>query len=193
MEGLELSLAAAEGLVVDEAFTWVDRGRIVQNAGGGVLAQNGAELVLRNCFVGGNAEANVLDIQGSTATVLYSSVGAGLGVTAAVVCDAGSMVDVRNSILVSRSNDDELQCTMATVNNSATELDIGGTNTSAGPMEVSWFEDFNSGDFHLTTMVPIAVGGAARWEEGDPPTDIDGDPRPAVDATPDYAGADVPQ
>ncbi|MCH9684534.1 MAG: hypothetical protein K0V04_24070 [Deltaproteobacteria bacterium] len=46
-------------------------------------------------------------------------------------------------------------------------------------------------------MSEVASTGAAfvevaQWNEGDPPTDIDGDPRPAGDRGLDYAGADIP-
>src|SRR5690606_36945591 len=43
MDGLQLSgNADAVGLSVDGGRAWVDRSRIVQNSGGGVLAQSGA-------------------------------------------------------------------------------------------------------------------------------------------------------
>lgn len=38
------------GLRVNGALAWVDRSRIVQSSGGGVVAE--AQLVLRSCFVG---------------------------------------------------------------------------------------------------------------------------------------------
>jgi len=64
------------------------------------------------------------------------------------------------------------------------------------PLNANWFVSYVSGDFSLTTM-GAAPGDAifesvAQWQSGDPSTDIDGDPRPTVDATPDYAGADIP-
>jgi hypothetical protein len=59
-----------------------------------------------------------------------------------------------------------------------------------GHIEASWFVDIMAGDFHLDTP-PAAVSTSAQWTTGDPSIDIDGDPRPNVDGTPDYAGADV--
>jgi hypothetical protein len=165
----------------------------VQNTGGGIVAQGGAELTLRNCFVGGNVEANVLDLQGATAEVLYSTLGAGLGVTASIVCDAPSMATVRNSLVVSRSDDDEVICANLDATYTAAETLLDGTgNVALGTMDVAWFAGFNGGDFDLTAMHPVIIDTAALWTTGDPPTDIDGQPRPTVDGTADYAGADVP-
>jgi hypothetical protein len=49
-----------------------------------------------------------------------------------------------------------------------------------------------AGDFHLTPMGAMVFADIAVWQTGDHATDIDGDPRPAVDDAADYAGADVP-
>jgi len=45
---------------------------------------------------------------------------------------------------------------------------------------------------HLDSPPP-ALASTAAWNGGDPPFDIDGDPRPAVSGAMDYAGADVPR
>jgi len=197
VDGLIASDSSVQGVVVDGATAWVDRSRIVENSGGGVLAQNGAELVMRNCFVGGDAsDVDVLDIQGSSAEVLYSSLGAGLGATTAITCDGGSTVSVRNSVVISRGDPEEIQCTIISMEYSATELDQGGTNTSVGMVNTAWFNDYNGGDFSLTTVGPTSGSAVfvdlAQWQEGDPPTDIEGDARPSIDGTSDYAGADIP-
>ena len=193
MDGLRVSQGTGLGLRVSGAYAWVDRSRIVQNSGGGVVAEAGAELVLRNCFVGGNVEANVVELQGATAEVLYSTLGAGLGVTTSLACDAPSTVTVRNSLITSRSADVEVVCTGLDASYTAAEALLDGTsNVALGDMDVAWFDGFNAGDFGLTAMHPAAVDTSAQWTVGDPPTDIDGDPRPAVDGTPDFAGADVP-
>lgn len=55
----------------------------------------------------------------------------------------------------------------------------------------SWFEGFNLGDFHLNSgMYPLEIETAATWTTGDPSIDINGDTRPDIDGTPDFAGAD---
>jgi len=103
IDGVQVSGTGVQGVVVDAAFAWLDRSRVVNDTGGGIVAQNGAELTVRNCFAG-----------------------------------------------------------------------------------------FGTGDFSLTAMRPPAIDTTAQWNEGDPLTDIDGDPRPTTDGAADYAGADVP-
>jgi hypothetical protein len=181
------------GLRVNGALAWVDRSRIVQNSGGGIVAEGGAELTLRNCFVGGSVNnIPALAVNGATATMVYVTVGAGFGTATALACDAVATVDARNSLFVSEdAGGDEVQCTNATIEHSAAELDLGGTNTALGDMATTWFLGYGTGDFHLATA-PVTIGTSAQWESGDPSTDIDGQPRPAVDGATDYAGADVP-
>ena len=195
VEGMQLSGNANDlGLRVDGGRAWVDRSRIVQNSGGGVLAEAGAELTLRNCFVGGSVNnVAALAVTGATATITYVTAGAGFGTATALTCDVAATVDTRNSLFVSEdAGGDEVQCPGATIEHSAAELDLGGTNVALGDMATTWFTAYGTGDFGLTAMHPVAIDTAAQWQTGDPTTDIDGDPRPAVDATPDYAGADVP-
>ncbi|MEM7160705.1 MAG: hypothetical protein AAF799_48155 [Myxococcota bacterium] len=171
---------------------WLDRSRIVGNAGGAIVAEASAELVTRNAFLGGDVnDRTSVELVGTTATVLYSTLGSGFGSAAALTCDGGSTVEIRNSVLVARTNDPELQCSGATVDDSATEADLGGSNTALGPMDTGWFSDFAGGDFHLG-LVPAALVNAGRWQQGDPVVDIDGDLRPEIDGSVDVPGADVP-
>lgn len=187
--------ASGGGLYVNNgAYAWADRSRIASNAGGGVLVQD-ASLTLRNCFVGGNEEATVVDVRNSTSEILYSTLGAGLGVTTGLTCDAESSVSLRNSLVVSRSTDPEIACTAIAfeASRTVTEAPLKGTgNVALGDMSTMWFPDFNAGDFHLTDSAPMELATTARWSQGDPATDIDGTPRLTVDGTADYAGADVP-
>src|SRR5690606_22488974 len=98
--------------------------------------------------------------------------------------DDGGQADVRNSILVSFDPGPEVECPGITIADSATEAELG-------MLSGTWFDNYSTGDFHLTMSAPIAAGTAARWQTGDPTTDIDGDPRPTVDGTADFAGADA--
>jgi hypothetical protein len=193
VDGLEVSNAAVAGVVVDGAFAWVDRSSIVGNDGGGILAQNSAELTLRNCFAGGDvSDRTAVSIDGSVALLLYSTLGAGFGDAASLSCNGTSTVEVRNSLFIARADADEIQCGSATIEHSAAEMDLGGTNTALGAMATTWFMGYGSGDFHLVASAPITIATTAQWETDDPSVDIDGDSRPAVDGVPDVAGADVP-
>jgi hypothetical protein len=195
LDGLQLSGNANDvGLVVDGGRAWVDRSRIVDNNGGGIVAENGAELTLRNCFVGGSVNnVPALAINGATAAIVYVTSGAGFGTATALSCDPAATVIARNSLFVAEdAAGEEVQCPNATIVHSAAELDLGGTNTALGPMNTNWFAGYGTGDFSLSAMHPGGIATAAQWNDGDPTTDIDGDLRPTVDGTADYAGADVP-
>jgi hypothetical protein len=199
MDGLSLRSGDALGLRVTEAFAWVDRSHIVDNNGGGIVAETGAELVLRNCFVGQALDVVSLDVAESSATVLYSTVATStFGATPALRCSSPLTVDIRNSIIVSQGGTppDELACPSATVTYSATEGVVAGAgNESVGPfpmMPASWFVDHAAGNYALQNEGLTIFADIAQWSTGDPPIDIDGDLRPTDDATPDYAGADVP-
>jgi hypothetical protein len=196
MDGIQISGNASSmhpGVRVDGGRAWVDRARIVVNSGGGVLAQAGAELVLRNCFMGGsiNNEATTT-VNGSDATILYSTLVAGFGSATAMSCDGAATVDVRNSILVAEAGSSEIQCSGATIEHTAAEMNLGGTNTGLGDVNTGWFADYVGGDLHLAATPPISIATTAQWETGDPPMDIDGEARPQLDGAPDVAGADVP-
>ena len=188
MDGISIRGSGDVGLRVNGGQAWVDRSRIVQNSGGGVLAEAGAELLLRNCFVGSLGDVTGVEIDGASASVLYSTVTAStFGSTPALGCTTPLAVDVRNSIIVSQggTSPDELDCAGASVSSTATEAEAGAFN-------IGWFDEFNAGDFSLTPSGAMTFADVALWSTGDPFTDIDGDPRPEVDASPDYAGADLP-
>ena len=78
----------------------------------------------------------------------------------------------------------EVECSGATLTDSATEADVG--------FDAAWFMGYATGDFRLSTSGDTTFADVAEWREGDPPTDIDGHPRPTTDGQPDHAGADVP-
>lgn len=201
MDGLTLSgNDIGVGLRVDdEALAWVDRSHIAQNATGGIQADGSAHLVLRNSFVAGEPSSYVLSAQGATVDVLYSTLGAGTGLSMAIYCEA-STVTVRNSVLVSADYCPEVFCPDIVVSHTALETDVyierenGTDNVVLGSMELddlNWFQNYTAGDFHLSELYPAAIGTAAAWVAGDPTIDIDGHNR-SIDGDPDFAGADIP-
>ncbi|MBL4688658.1 MAG: hypothetical protein JKY37_28985, partial [Nannocystaceae bacterium] len=172
--------------------------RIVNNSGGGVGASNGALLELENCFVGhGTGAMHAVNIvSGSEASIIYSTLVAGFDNfedVYALQCTAPGAVVIRNSFLGTLDNAGaDIFCGTATVSSSASQVAIAGVNNVDLPdIGAMWFGDINSGDLQLDAP-PAALLTAAEWNEGDPPTDIDGDARPTVDGTADVAGADVP-
>jgi hypothetical protein len=199
MDGMQVSSNASDvppGVVVDGGRAWMDRSRIIQNAGGGIVAQSAADLVLRNCFVGGDeSDVDAVVVDDATASILYATVGGGngsFGMARALSCTAGSDVTIRNSILAALDDIPELACSMATVSYSASETAIAGTdNVTLGSVQGGWFTNYSTGDFTLAAP-PASVTTAAQWQAGDPLVDIDGNARPGIDGLADVAGADVP-
>lgn len=198
VDGLEISylLHARMGVVVDDGLAWFDRSRIVMNGGGGIVAENDAELTLRNCFVGGDVEGvHALAVDGAHATVVYTTLGAGddspMGAVAgALTCTNQAAVEVRNSLLVARTNTQEVDCPNIIIEHSAAEQNLGGTNVALGSMLESWFVAYPAGDLHLSGTHPTELRGVARWRADDPRIDIDGEVRPAGPGDLDHAGAD---
>src|SRR5690606_13952999 len=147
-------------------------------------------------FVGGSVNnVPALAIDGATANITYTTIIGGLGSTAeGLSCTAGATVTVVDSIVLLQSDNEPVTCEAATFDHSVSEVELpGATNVNAGNFNDAspWFTNVATGDFHLSGMHPTAIDTAARWTADDPPTDIDGDPRP-TDEGPDYAGADIP-
>ena len=178
----------AEGLRVDGATAYVQRSRLVQNTGGGIVALGGAELVVENCFVAGALDVSAVNVQSSNAAIVYSTVGTTtLGSVAALTCNGAATVGLRNSIVATNGGapGTELGC----------GLDVGVGNWTEDAFEAldpSWFSNFNNGDYLLTPSGDATFADIATWQTGDPHTDIDGQPRVAIDGQAEHAGADVP-
>src|SRR5690606_26619715 len=153
LDGLQLSSNASSmvpGVLVDGGRAWMDRSRIVTNLGGGIVAQAGAELTLRNCFVGGSViNVRALAIEGATAAVGYSTVIGGLGsLSEGLSCTPGSTVSVADSIVLLQSDNDPVTCDPATFDHSVSELVLPGrANVDAGDFNdlSTWFTNVSTG------------------------------------------------
>lgn len=189
IEQVRIATNAAQGIAMNGGSAWVERSEIVNNTGGGIVVDGGGMLMLENSFVGGDDTGLVaLDVQDGSGTILYSTLGAGFGASAASLrCVDGSTTTMRNSIAVSYSASPEINCPQLGQSGNFVEADTAMVFDD----QAGWFVDFAAGDFHLNpNMHPVEIETAAIWEAGDPSTDIDGDPRPVTDGTPDFAGAD---
>ena len=119
-----------------------------------------------------------------------STLGAYLGAT--VFVEVGSLVTARNSI-IGTAIGDSTDCPRLVASYSAFDQSVAGAgNVDLGTFELGWFDDFVGIDPHLTKAGEAVFADVAEWNDGDPPADIDGEPRPNMDGAPDYAGADVP-
>jgi hypothetical protein len=170
------------GVSVEAGGTlYADATRIAQNSGGGVTLASGTTGFLRNCMVGvGLNEVPAVLVSGGTLESVYTSILGGAFDSYGLRCTSGS-ADVRNTIITTRGDNDAMVCPGATTSNSRVE------NTAM----TSWFIDYNGGDSHLDAAGQALFADVAVWEEGDPPFDFDGDPRPSVDGSPDFVGADA--
>ena len=182
-----------EGMVV-LGGAWVERSKIVNNAGGGIVVDGGGTLVLENSFVGGNIDdVHAVLVTDGTADIVYSTLAGGddFGdVASALTCASGEGTNVRNSLLVAASSSAEVVCAGADINGNALESSVPG-NVALGDVSPAWLASYALGDFHLSGTHPPAIETAAIWQSGDPTTDIDGDARPSTEGSPDFAGADV--
>lgn len=179
------------------SMLYVDDSEVVDNNGGGISVETGARLQVRNSMVGGAADLAALALSGnSQADILYTTVVGATGDASVLVCPGTSTVTVRNSLLVGRGPTAlDIACD-ADITYSAAEALVDGTgNVALGDLTLTnqnqWFINYGAANYHLA-MPPDALLTTARWQDGDPIADLDGDPRPAVDDAMDVAGADVP-
>ncbi len=183
------------GIEVRGASLYAERVELVNNSGGAVSVSQDGYLHLRNAMLGGDRNnVSVLRTHTSTVDLAYSTIVAGFGSAQGLVCDGDNAVSVRNSIVLSEGSMGEIDCPQAEVSYSALEAVFGQGNVAVGAVETGrWFENYPSGDLHLrydTFGMPFE--DVAQWVKGDPLVDLDGDPRPGVDAAQDWAGADIP-
>jgi len=176
----------------------VRRTEVSSNSGGGVDVSGGSQVRLENVFVVANGTgvsmfggAKVVDSQVEWVYVtMAANTASGED---SVQCVGGISGSIRNSLFFGTAINsvDIAGCGGLTFEGNASDTDLGGGNTNAGMLDVSWFVNPGSNDFHLAPGHPF--GGVATWKDGDPLVDYDGDARPGMDGAADVAGADVPQ
>ncbi len=181
------------GIAVDNASLYLDRARVVQNAGGGISLDNGGYALVRNAVLAANGSGfqptTGLRVIDSSLDLLYASVVANDGnVQDSLICSNGT-VTVRNSLIFGVT-DDSVGCPGLGATYSAADSNAGGLN-DAGPLNPMWFQTLPTNPA-LTAMGLAEFGDVAQWQSGDPLIDIDGDARPGVDGSADVAGADIP-
>jgi hypothetical protein len=182
------------GMRCNGCDAWISRSRIVDSDDGCLSVQGSANVHVSNAFIGGNLLGfPAVSVSGGELTVVYSTLAGGSNSSPALSCLAGT-VDVRNSLVVAVQAEPEVDCGSATLTNNAMEMMQAGNTQIGEVFNLNWLADFSGGDFSLSgpAPTPVTIATAATWQTGDPATDIDGDARPNIDGTPDYAGADVP-
>ncbi|NJK31996.1 MAG: hypothetical protein HC927_06000 [Deltaproteobacteria bacterium] len=192
LRGLKVTNGGGVGIRLGVTETYIQRSEVVNNTGGGIVLEGGGNLVLENSFVGGNVnDVPAVSVVSGGLVINYSTLATGFGNAPALFCSDGTGKSVRNSILVSRSNEAELDCSNVTITGSALEMAMG-ENLVLGEVDIMWFEGYANGNFHLVPgMYPEELESAAIWQDGDPLVDIDGEARQAMAGATDFAGADV--
>lgn len=212
------SMTAAKGLVCLNADVWTDRvdftarksvtvdavdcglrirrSRIYVNPGGG-LKLSGGTTRLENTFVVSNGSsfssfAGAYLTNNAELTAIYSTIidnDASMNADS-LHCVNPGLITIRNSVIFGQSAQTSVNCSGAEATESVVDaMPIAGAGTQVMPtVQASWFKDPANGDFHIKAAAPFK--DVAKWTSGDPTVDFDGEARPDVDGTPDYAGAD---
>lgn len=183
--------------VSNGCFTHLRRTFVTSNSAGGIQC-SGGELSLRNSAVGLNGNGFSSDVGGlrldnATVDIVYSVIVANQSLMpseASVACLGGELGEIRNSIIVGGGDgiDDCAGITFA--NNAVDDSGIDGSNVDVGSVVPNWFTGLATSDFHLAPAGAMLFAEIAQWQEGDPSTDVDGDPVPSE--TPSYPGYDQP-
>lgn len=202
----EVRLTGFDGdaLFVFNCLLWARRSQFLNNKGGLWLSAGKARL--ENTIIAGLAMTKpALNVElVSELDILYSTIARqgdladGLLRCADQDMMSPSTLTIRNSAMLSSPLNGPVNCTGTIINTSYSAvtdvvLAVGGLgNANINPDQAGApFVDWQASDLHLLgdgNYLP----GIARWEAGDPATDIDGLPRVTEDGMMDVAGADLP-
>lgn len=220
LEGLWLAEGLQTGIAIEQSTVYVDRVTITNHQQEGIrIDGDQSSLVIRSSNINTNGNHELVLNAGSTEITIsfiahtnvsqhsinvgasaslrmnYTSVSAWRGFSAAVNCNGpreDRSITIRNSVVVSHSpvSPDAIVCEDAQVSRSVLTGEFEGAVDSV-TVDTGQLTFVDNNNLHLL------YGGedfrdVARWQPGDPTTDIDGDPRPTTPGSPDYAGADVP-
>jgi hypothetical protein len=168
------------------------------NRRGGVRMLGG-KLVMHNTSIGENGDGAGgpgLLVQFAEVDVVYATIvaneGSGGNDNIGCMMATGS---IRNSAIVGTATPSvALDCFTLSYDNNASD-----SNNSTGPggflvtetYNSLWFQNPSVGDFRLGAAPLTPFVDVALWQEGDPPVDADGTPRPMGDVA-GYAGVDEP-
>ncbi|HGG57013.1 MAG TPA: right-handed parallel beta-helix repeat-containing protein [Nannocystis exedens] len=179
------------------------RSEIAKNSQGGVQ-QSGGSLRMENTFVTGNGNGfstvgGIATSQGTELELVYVSVLANDSESEtgkSMSCSPDTSGVTLNSILLGEdAGKASVECAGLTFGYSVFDnckLATGTNTCKENGLEAAWFVSPQTNDFHIKAGSMNPFKDAALWINGQPLTDYDGDPRPAVDGSIDYAGADVP-
>ena len=209
-----------DGLACSGTSVWLDDSEVRSNDGVGLTVSGGCAAHLRRSVISDNDGGGMDASGATTRVLVETSViasngnGAGRGLVfddaqiemtfSTVVRNDGTSDDtllcigtaggvIRNSILAGRDAPSiSGACSNVMFSSNRTDTDVGGAdNVSTDvPNEEDWFVAFFRGDYHLSAQGQDELDGIAMWQEGDPATDIDGEP--VSTDSPSFPGYDQP-
>lgn len=174
------------------------------------IEMNGGSLHAVNSFIASNtSKANLgggglLLRGGATIDMLYSTIAdnsneAGKDLGDSIHCEDKATIILRNSILARRATggNSSIVCPGSTLNitwstvDSKLELGEGNNNNklAAETILMGLAIDNSTGVYRVVNPKDFSTVG--QWKTGDPHFDFEGNPRNAVDGSPDFVGGDV--
>ena len=183
------------GLLSTDGRVYLRDVRIVSNDLTGVSVGGTDDVTLRNVIIAGNGTGTsprgFVTTAATPFTMVYTTITYNAGTNAGAINCAGEAArSVRNSILVSNSFANAINCgENLTVTNSV----ISDADYEGEPSNLSVTDDVGllfDGEFEIG--VGSVADGVAMWMDGDPLFDINGVMRPGTTGSPDAAGANEP-
>jgi len=172
----------------------VARRSVIRGSDRGVLGLAKGRIELLNSVVGGSVEHELFLEEGAELTGLYATIVRKDAKAGALLHAPKAKVTLRNSVLVAEGDlgGSILKGTFSMTSSAYTSAGLQGAGNRLISNKISGlFVDWAEGDFHVLGA-GTALRDVAVWQDGDPSTDLDGDPRPTLSGLPDQAGADRP-
>lgn len=196
LDDVELRDFDGASIDADKCHLTARRSRFIHN-NSGIEIGSEALVSLENDVISNMTIGPSLTVQiGGALEATYITVAQQNPVSAGLLsCPGAGSVFIRNSALLSDQMGQYIDCVAVPVLERSIVsddllVDVPGV-VELEPDQVA--QQFS--DWFLDYLVPFprsALAGVALWTAGDPKTDIDGLARPAVDPSPDYAGAHLP-
>jgi hypothetical protein len=170
------------GLSVAGCSAYVRRTRIHSNKSSGIGVMHvESQLHLINSVVAGNiGDAAGISFAGATVDITYSTIVANASDTGPhnIQCFADAKGTIRNSIISGHDGSSIIGCEALTWSHNGVDTPgLLGSNELVGPYQAAWFLQGTSFP-RLSEMGASHFDGIAQWAEGDPLTDVDGNPIP---------------
>jgi len=183
------------GLLSTNGRVYLEDVRIVGNDLTGVSVGGTEDVTLRNVIIAGNGTGTsprgFVTTAATPFTMVYTTIAYNAGTNAGAINCAGEAIrSVRNSILISNSFMNTINCgeNLMVTTSVISDVDYEDEPTNTPVVDDSGLlldVDFEIG-------VGSVADGVAVWQDGDPLLDINGAMRPGMVGSPDAAGANEP-